>query len=100
MLSCWHLLELHSVLPPPPPSFHVHLCLFVLVAIDTADKENNATCQDSPGSDFVGIAKCRKRLFLKNLVPWMSEPKLPKAAADKWIDYWSRADTGLGEEVS
>lgn len=41
----------------------------------------------------------RKGLFLKNLVPWLADPKLPKAAADKWIDYFGRADAGLGAEV-
>ena len=46
-----------------------------------------------------GVWARRKANFLKNLVPWLADPKLPPAAADKWIDYFSRADQGLGAEV-
>ena len=42
---------------------------------------------------------CRKANFLKGLVPWMADPKLPAEARDRWVDIWSRADSTLGTEV-
>ena len=41
----------------------------------------------------------RKANFLKNLVPWMADPKLPAEARDRWVEIWTRADSTLGTEV-
>ena len=54
---------------------------------------------DSTNSDH-DSACCRKANFLKNIVPWMADPKLPDEARDRWVEIWSRADGTLGTEVT
>jgi catalase len=52
------------------------------------------------GDRWRSMSAIRKGLFLKNLAPWLADPKAPQEVRDIWIDYFSRADGALGTELN